>query len=81
MVSPGIRIAFFTLVFMAKTMNQTLILDEPTCISCAGCVAVCPHQALDIESLIPVIDQKSCTYCNICVRFCPVGALKVEKEG
>ena len=62
------------------SVNQDLLLDRNICISCAGCVGLCPHFALDMFQTDLQIFQAKCTYCTLCVRICPVGALKIEKE-
>ncbi len=59
---------------------KELLLDRDACISCAGCVGLCPHFALDMYQIDLQIFQEKCTYCNICVSVCPVGALKIEKK-
>jgi len=66
--------------FMVKKPNKTLLLDREKCISCAGCVGTCPHEALDMFGLDLQLFLDKCTYCTICVRFCPVGALAIEKQ-
>ena len=45
------------------------------CISCAGCVGVCPVDTITLRELHLVIDQGPCISCSLCVQFCPVGAL------
>jgi len=48
------------------------------CMSCGGCVGVCPFVALELEGgskLSPAPEK--CIECGICERFCPVGAIKV----
>ncbi|MCD6557576.1 MAG: 4Fe-4S binding protein [Candidatus Aenigmarchaeota archaeon] len=55
-----------------------LIIDKNKCLSCGGCVSVCPKQALELKKH-PEWDKNSCIGCELCVRLCPVGALKLEK--
>ncbi len=62
-----------------KKQNKVLLLDREKCISCAGCVGVCPDLAMDMFGVDLQIFQDKCTYCTLCVRFCPVGALTIEK--
>jgi Fe-S-cluster-containing hydrogenase component 2 len=59
--------------------KKSLILSREKCISCAGCVGVCPHMALDMYEIELQVFQEKCTYCKICIRFCPVGAFSVEE--
>ncbi|MBI2578293.1 MAG: 4Fe-4S binding protein [Candidatus Aenigmarchaeota archaeon] len=61
---------------------MTVIVDDGKCISCGGCVAVCPVLALDMKKGTDIIvDNDSCIDCNLCVRFCPVAALELDEEG
>ena len=48
------------------------------CIGCRSCVAVCPQQCIDTDSIPFVIDQAHCLHCGNCMEECPVGA--VEKR-
>lgn len=52
-------------------------VDKNKCISCGGCVSVCPVTALEMKDRYPVCSDK-CTNCRICVKFCPVGALEIK---
>jgi len=56
-------------------------VDKEKCISCAGCISVCPVTALvfDVEAKNPKCDEKKCINCKNCIRFCPVGALRLKK--
>ncbi|MFC1584200.1 4Fe-4S binding protein [Fibrobacterota bacterium] len=60
--------------------QKTLGINRDKCISCAGCVGLCPQLALDMYQTELQIFQKECNFCRICVRFCPLGALRIEKE-
>jgi len=50
-------------------------IDRGICYQCAGCVSICPTQALDMHALELRCDDPSCIGCDLCVRFCPVVAL------
>ncbi|MFH1773771.1 MAG: 4Fe-4S binding protein [Methanobacteriota archaeon] len=51
------------------------------CMSCGGCVGVCPSLALELENGSNLIlTDENCTSCGICERFCPVGAVKVNSR-
>jgi Fe-S-cluster-containing hydrogenase component 2 len=52
-------------------------LKKEKCISCFGCVGVCPVLALEIHGKFPECDKGKCTNCKACVMFCPVGALSL----
>lgn len=45
------------------------------CISCAGCVGVCPVDTITLKGLQLTIDQDPCISCGLCIQMCPVGAL------
>lgn len=61
---------------------MTVLVDDNKCISCGGCVAVCPTLALDMRGGVEIIvDNDKCIDCNLCVRFCPVAALELDEEG
>lgn len=55
-----------------------LEIDRDTCVQCAGCVALCPTQALDMLGLDLRCADPLCIGCDLCVRFCPVVALALE---
>jgi ferredoxin len=57
-----------------------LRIDYHTCLSCVGCISLCPEAALfyDLDSLN--VRDDDCTLCNICVKFCPVGALDISMD-
>ncbi len=50
------------------------------CLSCGGCVGVCPQDAISLKDMKIVIDKEKCNNCGACVRFCPVGAMKLDEE-
>ncbi len=50
-------------------------VNHSRCISCAGCVGVCPVDTITLQGLTLTIDQAPCISCGLCVQFCPVGAL------
>jgi len=57
---------------------MTVKVDKGKCISCLGCVSVCPVMALKEKERFPECDPDKCTSCGTCVKFCPAGALKLE---
>ncbi len=60
------------------------IIDE--CISCDGCVEVCPTTAIEVCDPIYVISAMICCECvgyhkePSCVKICPVDAIIVDKD-
>ncbi len=56
-------------------------VNREKCITCGGCVGVCPTAALELSNNHGLeCDAKLCNSCGICERFCPVGAIKVDKS-
>lgn len=49
-------------------------LSRDRCVSCGGCVPVCPEDALQIDDCRLSI-QTTCTECGLCIPACPHGAL------
>ncbi|MBI5034310.1 MAG: geranylgeranyl reductase family protein [Chloroflexi bacterium] len=54
-----------------------IVVDSVRCSYCAGCVSVCPVQALYLAETQLVVDP-SCIDCGDCVKACPVGALQPQ---
>ncbi len=50
-------------------------VNRSRCISCAGCVGVCPVDTITLKELYLAIEQGPCISCGLCVQMCPVGAL------
>ncbi|MES2155727.1 MAG: 4Fe-4S binding protein [bacterium] len=50
-------------------------VNHSRCISCAGCVGVCPVDTITLRELTLVVDSDPCISCGLCIQFCPVGAL------
>ena len=50
------------------------------CISCAGCVGVCPVDTITLKEIHLTIDQDPCISCGLCIQFCPVGALTMGTD-
>lgn len=50
-------------------------VDHGRCISCAGCVGVCPVDTITLRELNLVVEQGPCISCGLCIQMCPVGAL------
>jgi NAD-dependent dihydropyrimidine dehydrogenase PreA subunit len=63
-----------------RSGNYHIEIDHDTCLQCAGCVAVCPTQALDMHALELRCDDPLCIGCDLCVRFCPVVSLALEER-
>lgn len=50
-------------------------VNHGRCISCAGCVGVCPVDTITLKELHLTIEQDPCISCGLCIQMCPVGAL------
>ena len=50
-------------------------VDKIKCLSCGGCISVCPQDALTMFSGKPLVDEEKCNSCAICIRVCPIGAI------
>jgi len=56
-----------------------IAIDHGTCIQCAGCVSICPTEALHMHALQLECQDVDCIGCDLCVRFCPVVALELQR--
>ena len=52
-----------------------LEIDEDCCLSCAGCIGLCPEAALFLDLYGLKVKIEACSLCGICVMVCPVRAL------
>ena len=53
-------------------------IAHSTCVQCAGCVSICPTEALHMQALTLECHDADCIGCDLCVRFCPVVALELQ---
>jgi len=53
-------------------------VDEEQCLSCGGCVSVCPKDAISLKNLRAFVDIEKCISCEICMNTCPIGAIHME---
>jgi len=56
--------------------NKMVRVNHEKCLYCAGCVGVCPTDAITLYETIIEIDNEKCVNCMTCVKFCPVGAME-----
>ena len=57
-------------------------VDNEKCFSCGSCVALCPVEAISVNSDFEIkFDKEKCvgSACSICVDACPVRAIKSIK--
>ena len=57
-----------------------LIINDQRCLSCAGCIGLCPDSALFLDLCGLKVRMDLCSLCGICVGFCPVIALVLEGD-
>lgn len=54
------------------------MVDRTKCISCGGCIAICPVGAIKFVDGKAHIDPKKCVKCGSCQNFCPMGAIDIS---
>ena len=59
----------------AETKPEGYFITD-ACIGCQSCVAVCPQQCINTDSIPLVIDQSHCLHCGNCMAVCPAEAVK-----
>ena len=59
----------------AAATGTKVEVNHGRCISCAGCVGVCPVDTITLRGLDLAIEQDPCISCGLCIQMCPVGAL------
>jgi L-aspartate semialdehyde sulfurtransferase ferredoxin len=57
-----------------------LLHRQAKCDFCGSCVAVCPHDAIELAESCLTILKDRCTLCMNCVYICPVRALEKTDE-
>lgn len=53
----------------------SLHVDEYRCLSCAGCISVCPRMKVPVSRFNSLEEGILCRGCGLCVQVCPVEAL------
>ena len=56
------------------------IADREKCLSCGGCISVCPKDAIRMCSNKAFVSSEKCIGCGICVKICPIGAISSEAD-
>ena len=62
-----------------KRIFQKIAYDPKLCDFCGTCVAVCPHDSIELFEADLNITE-SCTLCKNCIDVCPIKALEVADE-
>jgi ferredoxin len=55
-------------------------IHQNYCLSCGGCVSVCPQNAITMIAKKARINKPECISCGICLNTCPVGAIEWEEN-
>lgn len=55
-------------------------ISTDICVSCGGCIDLCPTTAIRMVDDTVVIDPEKCIVCKICVQVCPLNAPHVTEE-
>lgn len=54
-------------------------IELKLCDRCTLCIALCPHNCVELKEDKPTIDYNFCTGCLICLRECPRNAISEER--
>ena len=62
-----------------KLFNKSLIWQKEECVHCGACTAVCPSDALkmDTQNWELTFEKEKCMVCELCVRACPLKVMCV----
>jgi len=55
-------------------------INTEVCVSCGGCIDLCPETAIRMMDDKVFIDPEKCIECKICVKVCPLNAPYVVDE-
>src|SRR5437773_8469321 len=61
---------------LVQRIALELRVDESRCLSCGGCVSVCPRMDIPVSNFNSIAEGVLCRGCGLCVRLCPVEALR-----
>jgi len=60
-------------------VNPKAYVNKEICLSCGGCVSVCPQNAIQLKNMIAFVNASKCNSCKICVNTCPVAAISLKE--
>jgi Na+-translocating ferredoxin:NAD+ oxidoreductase subunit B len=58
--------------------KRKAVVNVHDCLSCGGCVSVCPVDAVIMKNKVAFVLSEKCSSCEQCVNTCPVGAITME---
>lgn len=60
-------------------VGRLVTVDEPACVHCGACTAVCSPQALRLnrETWLLELDSQQCVACAACVEACPLHCIRL----
>lgn len=63
-----------------QLLSKDIIRNEKRCTDCSVCVAICPTNALIVDSATRkvIFDNNKCIACELCIGACPVGAMELH---
>jgi 2-oxoglutarate ferredoxin oxidoreductase subunit delta len=62
-------------------VNTEIEIKVEWCKGCEICVAVCPHDVLEMDGgVVRVKNAEACTACGLCELHCPDFAITVRKK-
>lgn len=67
-LAPGLQLT-------QQRVALSLHLDENRCLSCGGCISVCPRMTVPVSHMNSLAEGILCRGCGLCVQVCPVEAL------
>ena len=50
------------------------VINLEKCVTCGGCIDLCPVTAIRMIDDAVAIDSEKCTDCKMCVQVCPLNA-------
>ncbi len=61
-----------------EPIEKEIVREEPKCVHCGACTAVCPTGSLSInrKTMEVVFDSGKCSACELCIKACPPRAME-----
>lgn len=65
---------------VCESLDKRIHFEEPRCIDCGNCTAVCFAGALTMnrESWKLEFDKSKCVVCELCIPACPLKLFKID---